>query len=339
MKKFLLVLTIILLGSVSKGVAQKNLVATLNHDGEISTYFGSQALRSAYGAAAEGDIITLSSGTFTSPAFTKAVIIRGAGMEGDEVTTIAYNNAGDNFIRNLSNANTNLVFEGIYFSYNVGTNLERAYLAYPIVNTIFKKCKMESLYVYKGSNFTMIDSKITNCIDMTAWGSNYYYENCNVSCINCIVKDPYKESDNSSFNFVNCIVYISGSFVGSDSSYGKNSSVSKLTSSLFENSFVIVKNTTSFPETSMVESSNILISDYSAFKTFTGTWSDDENFELTDEAKANYIGSDGKEMGIHGGMYPWSTPLSYPQITKFDVAKKATADGKLSVDIVVNGTE
>lgn len=66
---------------------------------------------------------------------------------------------------------------------------------------------------------------------------------------------------------------------------------------------------------------------------------DSENFELTDEAKAKYLGIDGTEVGIHGGILPWDTTPSNPQITKCKVASKSTADGKLSVDIEVKAAE
>ena len=62
-------------------------------------------------------------------------------------------------------------------------------------------------------------------------------------------------------------------------------------------------------------------------------------FELTDEAKAAYLGIDGKEVGIYGGDYPYTSTPSYPQITKMDVSRKVSADGKLNVEIEVNAAE
>ena len=62
-------------------------------------------------------------------------------------------------------------------------------------------------------------------------------------------------------------------------------------------------------------------------------------YELTDEAKQEYVGNDGKELGIHGGNLPWDSHILTPQITKCNVAAKTTADGKLSVDIEVKAAE
>lgn len=58
-------------------------------------------------------------------------------------------------------------------------------------------------------------------------------------------------------------------------------------------------------------------------------------YQLTDEAK-KYIGDDGTEVGIYGGSLGFDPTPTNPQITKFNVAPKTTADGKLSVDIEVN---
>ena len=58
-------------------------------------------------------------------------------------------------------------------------------------------------------------------------------------------------------------------------------------------------------------------------------------YVLTDEAKSKYIGTDGTEVGIYGGDYPFEETTDFPRIIKCDVAKKSTVDGKLSVDIQV----
>ena len=76
-----------------------------------------------------------------------------------------------------------------------------------------------------------------------------------------------------------------------------------------------------------------------AFKTYTGTYNDNETFELTDAAKTQYLGSDRTEVGIYGGSLPFDPTPTNPQITKCNVASKSTADGKLSVDIEVSAAE
>ena len=60
-------------------------VATLIHSGEETPFYGSEALVQALSSAVDGDTITLSDGTFTSCDIAKAVTIRGAGADIDNL--------------------------------------------------------------------------------------------------------------------------------------------------------------------------------------------------------------------------------------------------------------
>lgn len=62
---------------------------------------------------------------------------------------------------------------------------------------------------------------------------------------------------------------------------------------------------------------------------------EDNTFGKLTTAAKKYLGSDGTEVGIYGGNLPFDATPTNPQITKFNVASKTTADGKLSVDIEV----
>ena len=88
-------------------------------------------------------------------------------------------------------------------------------------------------------------------------------------------------------------------------------------------------------------STNQVLSDYSAiFKTCTdGTYSDSETFELTTTAASTYKGTDGRQIGVYGGMMPFNPQPSNPQITNCTVAEKSDANGMLSIDITVQGAQ
>ena len=63
-----------------KNALAQTLVATLKHGDNISFYYGANALVDAHEDAETGDIITLSSGTFTTPNwFSQAITWGGAG--------------------------------------------------------------------------------------------------------------------------------------------------------------------------------------------------------------------------------------------------------------------
>lgn len=72
----------------------------------------------------------------------------------------------------------------------------------------------------------------------------------------------------------------------------------------------------------------------SVFKTYAGTFTDNETFELKDEAASTYLGHDGTQVGIYGGTAPFDPTPSNPQVTKFEV-DSSTANGKLTVKINV----
>ena len=73
-------LALILMGCIG-AMAQNTLVATLSHDSEITMYYGAYALRDAVNAAQSGDIINISGGAFLSVDITKAITLRGTGID------------------------------------------------------------------------------------------------------------------------------------------------------------------------------------------------------------------------------------------------------------------
>ena len=71
------------------------------------------------------------------------------------------------------------------------------------------------------------------------------------------------------------------------------------------------------------------------FKYFNGAYSDGISFELQDSIAANYLGNDGTQVGVYGGMVPFNPRVNTPRYVNCSVAPHTTLDGKLSVDIEV----
>lgn len=334
MKKFLF--SFVALFCVTISFAQSSLLATLSHEGQISTFYGATALREAHSAATHGDIITLSSGTFVSVHIFKAITLRGAGMAIDTVhNTLPTVISGDFNINIADSVSQKLTIEGVY---NDG------YIRYINVNNpVFLKSRFKK-FSYYSSLDKIKDALFVHC---RIAGDISLYENCSASLINCIVNDPCSFSDiTSNFEFANCAVYgysgvKSSSYINcvliAGARYNYGIALSRSCSaynniSNNEGSFSYIPNNTN----RTVEKIETI------FKTYKGGIFgnlDSENFELTDAAKAKYLGSDGTQVGIYGGMLPYNTTPSNPQITKCKVASKSTADGKLSVDIEVNAAE
>jgi len=335
MKKLLLSIVATSVAVVS--FAQSSMLATLSHGGEISTYYGASALREAMDAAIDGDIITLSSGAFVSIDITKAVTIRGAGMGIDNLSKSEPTIISGDFNINIPAESTGkLTMEGIYHNHNMFyENLE---------SPTFIKCRFKHIDGAGNThlkNATFIHCKIADYFRLFGNGS--------ASLVNCVISGPgCVSSTSSNYEFTNCIIC--------------TDRIDNINASTFKN--CIIKNTDGGSDMAsscvaynclalkrdndenddifrnMPNNTNKVATIEEVMKTYRGdNFTDDERFELTDEAKTKYIGIDGTQVGIYGGNMPFNTTPTNPQITKCNVAAKSTADGKLSVDITVGSAD
>lgn len=337
MKKLFLLIVAISLATMS--FAQSSLLATLNHEGKISTFYGAQAWKNAHEAAVNGDVITLSSGNFVSVDITKAITVRGAGMGIDSTAVSEPTIISGDFIINIENADScRLIMEGIYSNHMIRyTN---------VVNPLFLKCRLKTVSDYgrpvlKDASF--IHCRIAERFNLSA--------NCSASCVNSVIQDPYSfSSTTSNFEFINCVIAFNRTSVCNIASSSFKNCIIRGSGSSYNDyiqSSCTAYNCVGLGYTSMFKyvtnATNKIVSDYaSLFKTYTGAnldLLDSENFQLTDAAKSQYLGADGTEVGIYGGNLPFDSTPSNPQITKCNVAAKSTADGKLSVDIEVNAAK
>ena len=333
MKKFLF--SFVALFCVTISFAQSSLLATLSHEGQISTFYGATALREAHSAATHGDIITLSSGTFVSVNITKAITLRGAGMAIDTVHNTLPTVISGNFNIDIADSvSQRLTIEGVYSNHDITYN--------NVNNPVLLKCRFK---IFSYGNYGICKLKDAMFIHCRIASGIKLGDRCSASLINCIVNWPTSySSSTSNYEYTNCVVFYPG-YVRSSSFIncvllGSNTNKCRVNSdctaynniSNHKDSFNDIPNKTN----RIVENLELF------FLTYKGGGFDNldsENFELTDAAKAKYLGSDGTQVGIYGGMLPYNTTPSSPQITKCKVASKSTADGKLSVDIEVKAAE
>lgn len=316
--------------------AQNTLVATLSHGDDITMYYGNAAFQNAHNAAVSGDIINLSGGTFNGTTVTKAVTIRGTGIDVANPTIIISSTI------NIAADETNrLMMEGV----RIGTLTLYDTNNYPT----FQKCQFTKVSVagkstsVKGTvrNAMYINCKITESYAI----NNNTAKNHRAQFINCYINKPQGASLES--KYLNCVIvpYISGStslgnslLVNCIFYYDGGQSSYKMADTAMANNCVAI-NLPSLFDNSQSNSDCTTSTFAEVFKDFTGTYTDAQTFELTDEAKAQFLGTDGTEVGMHGGVFPYTSTPSYPQITKMNVANKTTADGKLSVDIEVSAAQ
>lgn len=58
-------------------------------------------------------------------------------------------------------------------------------------------------------------------------------------------------------------------------------------------------------------------------------------YKLKEGNASIYIGSDGKEVGLYGGEYPFSKIPSNPQILSKEIDVQTTTEGKLKVNVKI----
>lgn len=299
--------------------AQNTLVATLTHGDEIRMFYGTNALQQACSAATHGDVINLSGGKFQSTKITKAVAVRGTGIHDANPTYIV--NAFD--VEIPANVTEKLSFEGcrITNTMTIKGTLSNAY---------FLKNSLAGVSV-DSSNDKMDNGMFVNCDvygmslrgQSTAQIINSYVEQFSnsgklASFVNCVINTNGYAHLYKCCQFVNCIMYgMSGGCFPSTCSAMNCVDVSGYKNALNN---ISLKENCSYAGMDIFQESNV--------------WKD-----LTDEAKAKYLGIDGTPVGKFGGMIPYNMTPSYPQITKMNVAAKTTADGKLSVEIGVSAAQ
>ena len=327
MKKLFLTLLVALVATVS-GYAQASLVATLSHEGETTAFYGAEALSSALTAAAdEGDVITLSSGTFVAANITKSVTIRGAGMSANQFGALPTVISGT-----LSMASNNNTIEGIYFDDEVRVS------GYTNDNNFFIKCRFKS-FTQTGSgnayNQRFLHCKIADYFSLLSAASSSF-SNCIISMLTGYGK----------YNVNNCILLWVNVNNNRNPNVLANSSISNSiicsngTIGLSFNSSVLLTSNVGNKEefwTKSAQTSNVTVEDLSTvIKDFVEAYNDDQTYELTTTGAA-YLGTDDTQVGIYGGNMAFDATPTNPQITKAKVASRSSADGKLSIEIEVNG--
>lgn len=343
MKKLFLSLVVLMAATVS--FAQNSLVATLSHGEDVSMYYGTYALCDAHNAAVSGDVINLSGGAFQAVNITKGITLRGTGIDdtaptyiiGDftiNVTTDDANRLSMEGIRCTGTITMQGTFDNPYFVKSAFYGFSYHYSSTNIKNAMFVDCRISGGYTLRGmSTVQFINSYVGGFQNESETSSTAAFINCVIRPYESI--SSYSASDRYSFpsyirssQLLNCIIFYE--------KYGNQ--VYQLPSSTVATNCISINYNNLFGQQT-ANKGNGASSFAAMFKSFTGTYSEAEQFELTDEAKTSYLGNDGTEVGMHGGVMPYNTTPSYPQITKMNVANKTTADGKLSVEIEVSAAE
>lgn len=305
--------------------AQTSLMATLNHEGTISTFYGVNALRQAHAAAVSGDVITLSSGTFLSTDITKAVTIRGAGMDVSKAYDIVNEPTvlGGNLSINIPAEDTGrLTLEGIFLNNDI------CFSEGQVKNALFLKSRFNYIYTNSGKiqDLTILNCRISRGFRIGSGTAQFLnsvvngFESGYISFSHCVILSG--STDNNGNQYKNCIICCELPVSYSSSAYN--------------NLFIANQN---YILNNVPNNTNLRVPTSDERFAYLRGYNDSKDYKLTDQNRDVLKATDGGEIGIYGGSLPYSAIPTNPQITKFNVASKTTADGKLSVDIEVKSGE
>lgn len=337
MKKMFSILCLLAVAVIASA---QSSTAVLSHNGEIKTFYGEYALINAHKQAVAGDVITLSSGQFKGGYIRKPITVRGMGNDiqfgGDTfnieptIITSAINVQCENAdsthcvtLEGLKITSLHVQMSNKVDVQLVKCNLTGIYADGPS-NLYITQCFLYGRLNFSNMGYsggiTAVSSYIGDAELVYVDNSKEDYEEGQKVFQNCLIGICSMQNTNTLIK--NSVVYRSPTITGSLS----------LNNALIYNS-LIAKGSGSSAISGYDNSSQF--HDYLVENNISSYLKDGTLFELTDDAKTLYLGSDGKQVGIYGGVLPFNPVPTYPRITTFNVAPQTTADGKLSIDIVV----
>ena len=325
----------LLLSAVAITLCVNAQKVALHSAGSVTIFNGTSALVDAYNQSVNGDTIYLPGGGFTAPGtINKKLTIYGAGhyAESTQATGKTFWNGALNFGADADQ----FTIEGVEITSSV------TFLYNGVVdNVTIARCKINGgisitgTFATPSNNLLLYNNVITQNIE---------FENAqNVLVANNIIgQGVYRSKGNSFFNNV-FINKSSGGyyehFAGCDnntihnnvfyvpSSYGENGNNNDFRNNLYTNTESLGTNPTSIGNYFNVTQSAIFVNVNSTVFSYTA------DYHL--QSPATYIGTDGSQIGIYGGVYYPYKEGAVPSNPHFQFQSIAptTNNGLLNVEI------
>ncbi len=314
----------------------------LHQNGDIQLFKGTSAFAQAYEASQNGDTLYFSGGTFFPPTvLTKELTLFGTGHYPDSTLV-----TGETFINgniSLSQGADNFYIEGVSISgkFEITSNesvksltIKRCYIEneisirgnktnmssnIDIIGSVFKGGNFENVenlfvsnsIIYNGRIVNSYENKFTNNIILYLDGTSYYY----------VFTDCH---NNNIFNNIICKANnYNNYFISGHDNVLRNNVFSHALLNLGTNPILSDNIGEVDLEGLFVNQSGVNF-DYS------------HDYHLQDETL--YIGHDGKQVGIYGGIFPYkegAVPKN-PHIMEMNISDTTTEQGELPVKIKVS---
>ena len=320
-------------------------VVTLHSSSGVSAFSSVNPFVDAYNAASNGDTIYLPGGVVNPPGnFSKRLYIYGAGMHPDstQATFPSVINGGINF--NHADANhTHIEGVQILGTFSVTSNLQMTGLT-------VKRCYITGGITISGSGSTNLSSNF-GFIESVLLGDANIFFLTNSTFSNCLFTGRITSSKGN--NFENNISLYQGSgsfstayvFFSCDNNNIKNNIfINTLNSRAFSGSGNIISNNLFCATSPNFSGADIVINNYlgvpqqDIFVNQQGnSFSFSHDYHLQNPSL--YLGTDGTEVGIFGGIFPVKpkyVPIN-PHIVSKNIAPTTNNQGELEIQIQVAG--
>jgi hypothetical protein len=340
MKRLFCLTTLLLALSVSLS-AQK---ALLHSGGNVQVFTGTDALVSAYNASAAGDTIYLSGHTFNTVEFYKTLVIYGAGHYPDSTQA-----TGKTFINgnvHLREEADNFHIEGVEITGNLAFGNNES-----VNGLVVKYCKINGTVNVPGNlsnpstNLALIGN-VFNTLDIPN-AENVLISN---NIINALSNTNGNNISNNVFLWK---AYAYVEYGGGENNHhiiiGNNNQIQN---NIFIQPNRVWGNGNTFKNNIFKNSSQ----DFGLTPTITGNYTGissetvfvnqmDNTFDYAHDyhlqSPATYLGTDGTQIGIYGGAFPYKEGAvpSNPHIESAVVTPVTDGDGKLNVQIKVRAEQ
>ena len=315
MKKFLL--SLMALGCMTVAQGQTDVwTATLQHGDDVTVFRMGNALSEAYNTAVDGDVITLSEGTFGGITINKSITIYGAGYENNEVTGTRLTKInGDVYIAQTSDTVSSVHIEGCYIAGKFYTGSKNGWSYSFLTSLCVQNCWVNNdFHIYSPVG----DVVLTNNVLNNVYGSSYALTSLLIQ--NCCINNQVANFPAlSPISVDHCVInggssgayyYTNDIFMSSNTSYGLNAGAN-VRNCLFRfdyNTYLTV-----FAENCYIASTGIF-SDIE--NSNDGSYVMNRTWAL--QQPEVWVGNDGTPIGPIGGL-GWSTTPRIPVINSLEL--------------------
>ena len=337
MKK-LLFITLVCWLAIAVSAQNQVQTAILQHGAETTVYNGSQALVNAYNAAVNGDIITLSAGTFTATNIEKSIMLYGAGFENNDDKGTHLTILGGFAVGLANDTLRNVHVEGIYVNGRLriaGGPTDQLHIVKCYVNehiffeqmsqnTIIDQCIVKSNLTSYNSRYLAKNMLVTNTL--VQGNLNGFTSESTVMVDHCMLRNQlWKYDETAAFTWINCIFYNDDRACW-DTDYRMVSPASVVRNCIHVQDASGSYNTfNGFRDADVDGCWLVRLADIFADGE-NGAYTETRTYEL--QQPDVWVGTDGTEVGLRGG-HGWSKAPGIPVVKHMQLAVEGT---QLKVD-------